>query len=126
MRLKLPPAVNTGAKPTSGVTDAAVVTVSPGVVALTLLQAELAPKARLLEPVNGAVLCRRLSVESDALTRRTVAFVSARLVTVALITGLNSRPFLSIELPRMTKLSLTLKSINSCVVVLGTIVTGWL
>ena len=69
-----------------------------------LLQVELAPNTSPLPPASAVPFCCNVSEMSDALARRIVALTVAASTIVALMTGLNSRPFFSIELPRWTKL----------------------
>src|SRR6478609_5247791 len=97
---------------------------SAGVVALTLEHDELVPNARLVAPVNGLPPSSIESALLVAFAKRTFAFTVAASVTLALMTGLKSKPFFSMELPRCTKLLLTSKSMISVVVEPPTIWTG--
>src|ERR1043165_5414481 len=78
----------------------------------------------LLPPASAVPFCKKLIAVDVALARRTFAFSVAAFTTDAWITGLKSRPFRSIVLPRMTKLSFTLKSTSSVVVAPALTVTG--
>ena len=91
---------------------------------MTLVHDETPPKARLLPPLATLVPWRRSSATSVALASRTVALTVAASMIVPLMTGLNSRPFCEIVLPRSTKLSFTSKSTSRVVVAPPTITRG--